>query len=62
MKAPAETLACALISDNHSDDRVKVYCGTDVPLMMCGYHGTYHIDAVASAHHKMIVDSTHAVG
>ena len=38
----SNTLACTAYSSNHSDDRVTVYSGRPTPLMMCGYHATYH--------------------
>lgn len=31
---------CGRLSDNHSEDVVRVYVGTATPLVMCGYHSS----------------------
>lgn len=35
---------------NHSNDRVKVYCGSLRPVVLCGYHASDAWLPVALAH------------
>lgn len=34
-------LHCNAISENHSDDRTRVFYGKVEPLNLCGFHASY---------------------